>query len=164
MNKSYIITAIALMILQGCITSGTGLTPASQPANIETSDVPIDEAALIDSIDQYVNTIRESGDLFDFRRTNSKNGQAVVCLLDGNVVKVSILENSGRNTDYYIRGSRPVFMLRNVLFDVDSSYIESAYYVDGKLYKYFCDGSEITDKATVDHISLLTHDDLAATF
>ena len=164
-NINIIATAIVMLLTaQGCRNAGTYSNASAQKQEAESSSSTLDEVALIDTIDQYVNTIRESGDMFDFKRTAIQNGTAVVCTLNGDVVKVSILENSGRNTDYYIRSDRPVFMNRNVFLDVDSSYMESAYYVDGQVYKYFCDGLEITDKATVDQISLITNNDLAAKF
>lgn len=166
MEKLNIIATSLIMLLtmQGCRNSGqhTGLN--AQVPETETTSTATDEAALIDTIDQYVNTIRESGDMFDFKRTQIENGYAVICTLNGDVVKVSILDSSGRNTDYYIRSSRPVFMNRNVFLDVDSSYLESAYYIDGKVYKYFCDGFEITDPKAVNNISLNTQNDLAAKF
>ena len=164
MEKLNILAAalIILLTIPGCRNSIQHSGLETQNTETETTTSVADQSALIDTIDQYVNTIRENGDQFDFKRTKIENGYAVVCTLNGDVVKVSILDSIGCNTDYYIRSSRPVFMNRNVFFDVDSSYMESAYYIDGNVYKYFCDGFEITNKAAVDQISLLTRNDLAA--
>ncbi len=164
MEKLNILAAalIILLTIPGCSSSVPHSGLEAQNTGTEATTPVADQSTLIDTIDRYVNTIREHGDQFDFKRTKIENGYAVVCALNGDVVKVSILDSIGCSTDYYIRSSQPVFMNRNVFFDVDSSYMESAYYIDGKVYKYFCDGFEITDKAAVDQISLLTRNDLAA--
>ena len=63
MEKLNIIATALIMLLtmQGCRNSGQHTGQNAQVPEAETTSAVTDEAALIDTIDQYVNTIRESG-------------------------------------------------------------------------------------------------------
>ena len=136
---------------------------SAKPVENQTVSAPIDSENMLDSIDEYVNEIRMNGDMFDIERVKSQTGDAVICSLNGDMVKISMLADSGNmvSADYYIRNHKPVFMNRYVIFDVDSSYMQAVYYVNGEVFKYFSDGVEVTDRDSVRLIANLTHHDIA---
>ena len=167
MEKERLITAVAAVMLT--MTTGCGNlayqenTNGTKPVENQTVSAPIDSEYMLDSIDEYVNEIRMNGDMFDIERVKSQTGDAVICSLNGDMVKISMLADSGNmvSADYYIRNHKPVFMNRYVIFDVDSSYMQAVYYVDGEVFKYFSDGVEVTDRDSVQLIANLTTHDIA---
>ncbi|MBQ2097536.1 MAG: hypothetical protein II480_05110, partial [Bacteroidales bacterium] len=50
------------------------------------------------------------------------------------------------STDIYFHESEPIFVSRNVILDVDSSYLETAYFKDGEPFKCFRNGMEVSDR------------------
>lgn len=167
MKKETLITAVAAVMLT--LTTGCGNLAyqgslnGEKPEENQTVSAPFDSENMLDSIDEYVNEIRMNGDMFDIERVQSQTGDAVICSLNGDMVKISILADSGNmvSADYYIRNHKPVFMNRYVIFDVDSSYMQAVYYVNGEVFKYFSDGVEVTDRDSVQLIANLTTHDIA---
>ena len=163
MKKIDIIAVAAILIMQGCMTVENGASSAKTNDSTGTNLTIIEDQNLfLDSIDEYVNEIRMNGDMFDIERVKSTKGDAVICSLNGDMVKISMLADSGNmvSADYYIQNHKPVFMNRYIMFDVDSSYMQAVYYVNGEVFKYFCDGVEITNQDSVQLIANLTAYDI----
>ena len=167
MEKYKTITAVAAVMLT--LTTGCGNlvnnydSSGTKPVDNHTATTQYDSENMLDSIDEYVNEIRMNGDMFDIERVKSQTGDAVICSLNGDMVKISMLADSGNivSADYYIRNHKPVFMNRLVMFDVDSTYMQAVYYIDGEVFKYFSDGVEVTDRDSVQLIANLTAHDIA---
>ncbi|MCQ2974692.1 MAG: hypothetical protein MJ211_07765 [Bacteroidales bacterium] len=161
MRKKHIILMMFLVfILQSCNINSIKRNADNKNIsnNLNSFNENINNVDIIDSIDEYVDNIRQNGDLFDIKHKKTGNGDAVICSLKGNVVKVSFLSDSSNigNSEFYIKESKPIFMNRNYIFDVDSSYIETAYYKDGKIFKCFCDGIEKNNIESKDLIADLS--------
>ncbi len=164
-NKLYLAVAAVMLIMTTSCSNLTNQTDndANKPVENQTAVTPVDNENMLDSIDEYVNEIRMNGDMFDIERIKSQSGDAVICSLNGDMVKISMLADSGNSVsaDYYIRNHKPVFMNRYVIFDVDSSYMQAVYYINGEVFKYFSDGVEVTDRDSVKLIANLTAHDIA---
>jgi hypothetical protein len=68
-------------------------------------------------------------------------------VLNNDTVRISVVGDSIKeNTEVYYKNSEPVLLAREVILDVDSNYLETAYFKDNQIYKCFRDGVELTDK------------------
>ena len=139
---------LPMMLLTSCLLpaqdDANGNTAG---ANIEnTSQVP--DISLISDIDEYVNDIRENIEETSITKQQVGDEQTVVFVKDNDTVKISVLADTSAtltSTDIYYQNSEPIFVSRNIILDVDSSYLETAYFKDGELFKCFRNGSEIND-------------------
>jgi len=143
---------LPMMLLTSC------LLPAHGDVNVGNTDAtiddesPLDDISLISNIDEYVNDIRENIEETDISKQKIGNEQQVVFVKDNDTVKISVMNDTSNtvSTDIYFLESEPIFASRNIILDVDSSYLETAYFKDGELYKCFRNGIEITDQLYAD--------------
>jgi len=143
---------LPMMLLTSC------LLPAHGDVNVGNTDAtiddesPLDDISLISDIDEYVNDIRENIEETDISKQKIGNEQQVVFVKDNDTVKISVMNDTSNtvSTDIYFLESEPIFASRNIILDVDSSYLETAYFKDGELYKCFRNGIEITDQLYAD--------------
>ncbi|MBR2103888.1 MAG: hypothetical protein IJ894_17405 [Bacteroidales bacterium] len=143
---------LPMMLLTSCLLPAQGnVSGVTDNADIETTS-QIDDASLINDIDEYVNDIRENIEETDISKQKIGNEQQVVFVKDNDTVKISVLNDTAStgSTDIYFHESEPIFVSRNVILDVDSSYLETAYFKDGEPYKCFRNGIEITDQLYAD--------------
>lgn len=137
---------LPMMLLTSCLLPAQGDANGDiAGANIENTSQE-DDVSLINDIDEYVNDIRENIEETSISKRQVGNEQTVVFVKDNDTVKISVLADSSAtltSTDIYYQNSEPIFVSRNIILDVDSSYLETAYFKDGELYKCFRNGSVI---------------------
>ena len=149
------ILILPMMLLTSCLIP----TQDNSGGNQEDADVysssQTDDISLINDIDEYVNDIRENIEETAITKQQMGSEQKVGFVKDNDTVKISVLTDSSAistATDIYFQNSEPIFASRNIILDVDSSYLETAYFKDGELFKCFRNGSEINDRLYADAI------------
>ena len=136
---------LPMMLLASCLLPAQG-NNGGDDASITSDDASqITDISLISDIDEYVNEIRENIEETSISKQKEGDEETVVFVKDSDTVKISVMTDTTRavSTDIYFQKSEPVFASRNVILDVDSSYLETAYFKDGELYKCFRNGIEI---------------------
>lgn len=144
---------ISIILLQIILLSACMLTPQSYGnnsahANNEEADDKTTDFSLISNIDDYVNGIRENIEDASITKQTEGHKQKIVFAKDNDTVKISVITDTVNitSTDIYFQNSEPVFASRNIILDVDSSYMETVYFKDGELYKCFRNGVEVSDR------------------
>ncbi len=103
------------------------------------------DADYFNKVDEYVSSIRENIELASIEKTENANEKTVLFVMDNDTVKISVLTDTNACTDIYFQNSTPVFMSRDIILDVDSNYMETAYFKNGKIYMCFRDGVAINE-------------------
>jgi len=139
---------MSMMLLTSCVLSPQDYGGQGDQTNPNDDPEPISDASLISDIDEYVNDIRENIEETFITKQTVGDEQQVFFVKDNDTVKISVLTDTSNtiSTDIYFHESEPIFASRNVILDVDSSYLETAYFKDGELYKCFRNGAEVSDR------------------
>ncbi len=144
---------IPIILLQMILLSSCLLSPQNHGNSITTkvhneAPDPLTDASLICNIDEYVNDIRENIEETSITKQTVGDEQKVVFVKDNDTVKISVMSDTVNitSTDIYFQNSEPIFATRNIILDVDSSYLETAYFKDGELFKCFRNGSEVSNR------------------
>jgi len=148
MMKNIIIPIILLqmILLASCLQSPQNYGN-NDDQNAEDDAPTITDASLICDIDEYVNDIRENIEETSISKEKVGNEQKVVFVKDNDTVKISVMTDTANiSTDIYFHESEPIFASRNIILDVDSAYLETAYFKDGELFKCFRNGAEVSDR------------------
>jgi len=111
----------------------------SLAANISDSDYLV-------KVDEYVNSMRENIEQTSILKKETEREKMVLFVKNSDTIKISVLDERQISTDIYFKNSVPVFMTRHIILDVDSNYLETAYFKSGKIFKCFRDGDEIKDR------------------
>ncbi|MCQ2252157.1 MAG: hypothetical protein MJZ61_01775 [Bacteroidales bacterium] len=139
-----------LVFLEACSLAKRDNCGNKQNADNENDIPDITDATYLNEIDEYVSYIRENGENMTILKNDSQKENVVLFLQDNDTVKISVLADSNACTDIYFQNSTPIFVTRDIILDVDSCYMETAYFKNGKIFKCFKDGEEITDKDYID--------------
>ena len=150
MKNIIFIATVQMMMLTSCLLSSKDY-PNGSNDDATASDTPVQftEVSLISDIDEYVSDIRENIEEASITKQQLDGKQKVVFVKDNDTVKISVMADSSNitTTDIYFQDSKPIFVSSNIIFDVDSSYLETAYFKDGEPYKLFRNGNEISTRA-----------------
>ena len=146
--KKYLFT-VTLMCL--CFVSCSNFKrDVVSSANTEGGNVQMPEilnSNYLNDVDYYVNYIKANGEQLDFIRKEISGNKTIAGVLNNDTVRISVVGDSVKErTDIYYKNSEPVLLSREVILDVDSNYLETAYFKDNKIYKCFRDGMELTNK------------------
>ena len=146
-NIFYPIILLQMILIASCLQSPQDYGYNGDQTAEDNTPI-ISEASLISDIDEYVNDIRENIEETFITKQIVGDEQKVVFVKDNDTVKISVLTDTSNtiSTDIYFHESEPIFASRNVILDVDSSYLETAYFKDGELYKCFRNGAEVSDR------------------
>ena len=145
---------ISTMSVTSCNTKTTA--DKNKPTTQIEETPQYNPESFIADIDEYVYFIRQHGENFSIERQKLQkpaNSSAVVCKLDGQTVKISILSDSSQTdmVDLYMRDSKLVYMSKNGIQGSDCPN-DNVYYLDGKIYKCFRDGNEINNRDSINTI------------
>ena len=144
-NIFYPIILLQMILIASCLQSPQDYGYNGDQTAEDNTPI-ISEASLISDIDEYVNDIRENIEETAISKETVGNEQKVVFIKDNDTVKISVMTDmANTRTDIYFHESEPIFASRNVILDVDSAYLETAYFKDGELFKCFCNGTEVNN-------------------
>lgn len=135
-----------------CTSCGEFFSPQNQDlTSIEDSQQDtisnISDSDYLMKVDAYVNSIRENIERTTISKCETTHEKMVIFVENDDTVRISVLADSNNtNTDIYFQNSTPVFITRDIILDVDSNYLETAYFKHGNIFKCFRDGQEITDR------------------
>jgi endonuclease YncB( thermonuclease family) len=146
------ILILPMMLLASCLLPAQDNSDGNDASTTSDNESQLTDISLISNIDEYVNEIRETIEETFISKQKEGNEETVVFVKDSDTVKISVMTDTTRtvSTDIYFQKSAPVFASRNVILDVDSSYLETAYFKDGELYKCFRNGTEINTALLAD--------------
>ena len=152
MRKNLLLLFInILFVLSACGDRGNNDSPnpdGSSKGDCTDTASGMADADYLNMVDEYVNSIRENIEQATIEKNETPKEKTVLFMMNSDTVKISVLADTNNVcTDIYFRNSTPVFMIRNILLDVDSNYLESAYFKNGKIFKCFRDGNEINESA-----------------
>ncbi len=149
MRKNLLLLLInSLLLIYSC---GDCQTDANSGDELNTDSAAGDstssmtDADYFNKVDEYVSSIRENIELATIKKNENENEKIVLFVMDNDTVKISVLADSNACTDIYFQKSTPVFMSRDIILDVDSNYLETAYFKNGKIYMCFRDGVVINE-------------------
>ncbi len=137
-----------MFLWSSCLLSPQNYGNNNAPKETDDASDPVTEASLICNIDEYVNDIRENIEETSITKQTMGDEQKVVFVKDNDTVKISVMSDTVNitSTDIYFQNSEPIFASRNIILDVDSSYLETAYFKDGELFKCFRNGTEVSNR------------------
>ena len=143
---------LPMMLLASCLLPAQDNSDGNDASTTSDNESQLTDISLISDIDEYVNEIRETIEETSISKQKEGNEETVVFVKDSDTVKISVMTDttSTVSTDIYFQKSEPVFASRNIILDVDSSYLETAYFKGGELYKCFRNGMEINSRLLAD--------------
>lgn len=143
----FIITLIWVCTAVSCSNFRRDTVSTRKSDNSNTQMPEILNSNYLNDVDYYVNYIKANGEQLDFIRKEKKGNKTIMGVLNNDTVRISVVGDSIKeNTEVYYKNSEPVLLAREVILDVDSNYLETAYFKDNQIYKCFRDGVELTDK------------------
>lgn len=150
MKKNILLLAILVVALaSSCMEiKGRTIVKESMPKDLGIDSLDdITDAMYLSQVDDYVSFVRENIEEMNIQKDNSNHESKVLFIYKNDTIKLSVLADSANapTTDIYFQNSTPIFINRSILLDVDSSYLETAYLRNGKIYKCFRNGMEIKD-------------------
>lgn len=105
----------------------------------------IENGTYLTDIDDYVSFVKSNGEQMEFIHSRVGSSKKVISLLNSDTVRVSLISDSlaKGEVDIYYKYSQPLLLEREVFLDVDSNYLETAYFKDDKVFKCYRDGIEL---------------------
>jgi hypothetical protein len=105
----------------------------------------------LNDIDEYVSFVRTNGEQLTFIRESTKKANKVISLLNNDTVRISVYGGGEfqETINVYYKNSEPLMLSRNCILDVDTSYLETAYFKNRRVYKCFRDGVELENADSI---------------
>lgn len=155
MKNTIYLLALLISVLSSCSSIMRDNGCSNTGSGDSTMMPDITDAKYLNDIDEYVSYIRENVESLNIVKNDTQKEKMVLFMKDSDTVKISVLADSNACTDIYFQNSTPIFVTRNVILDVDSCYLETAYFKNGKVYKCFKDGEEVSDDGSINHYEQL---------